>query len=149
MHQSKPNLIGIDMETMKYFTPEEANRTLPLVRSIVADILRIGSQLRNRISDLVEKSEDPRSDESCIAFSDTLKELHAELEELGCEYKDWNFTIGLVDFPAIIEGREVLLCWRSDEEHITHYHGYVEGYAGRTILPAAYLIEPLSAKDSG
>ena len=111
--------------------------------------LRIGSQLRNRISDLVEKSEDPRSDESCIAFSDTLKELHAELEELGCEYKDWNFTIGLVDFPAIIEGREVLLCWRSDEEHITHYHGYLEGYAGRTILPAAYLIEPLSAKDSG
>jgi hypothetical protein len=136
------------METMKYFTPEEANRTLPLVRSIVSDILRIGSQLRNRISDIMEKGEDPRKDEHCMAFSDTLKELHAELEELGCEYKDWNFNIGLVDFPAMIEGREVLLCWRSDEDNITHYHGYLEGYAGRKTLPLSYLFEGTSTEDS-
>ena len=133
---------------MKYFTPEEANRTLPLVRSIVSDILRIGSQLRNRITDIMEKSEDPRKDEHCMAFSDTLKELHAELEELGCEYKDWNFNIGLVDFPAIIEGREVLLCWRSDEDNITHYHGYLEGYAGRKSLPLSYLFEDKDTEDS-
>lgn len=127
------------MQEIKYFTPEEANRTLPLVRSIVNDILRIGSQLRTRITDLMQTGEDPRKDESCMAFSDTLKELHAELEELGCEYKDWNFNIGLVDFPAIIEGREVLLCWRSDEDAITHYHGFMDGYAGRKALPYPYL----------
>ncbi|GDX64740.1 hypothetical protein LBMAG35_15780 [Chlorobiota bacterium] len=127
------------MQEQKYFTPEEANRTLPLVRSIVNDILRIGSQLRTRITDLMQTGEDPRKDESCMAFSDTLKELHAELEELGCEYKDWNFNIGLVDFPAIIEGREVLLCWRSDEDAITHYHGFMDGYSGRKPLPFPYL----------
>lgn len=127
------------MQEIKYFTPEEANRTLPLVRSIVNDILRIGSQLRTRITELMQTGEDPRKDETCMAFSDTLKELHAELEELGCEYKDWKFNIGLVDFPAIIEGREVLLCWRSDEDSITHYHGFMEGYAGRKPLPHSYL----------
>lgn len=127
------------MQEIKYFTPEEANRTLPLVRSIVSDILRIGSQLRTRITELMKAGEDPRNDEHCMAFSDTLKELHAELEELGCEYKDWNFNIGLVDFPAIIEGREVLLCWRSDEDSITHYHGFMDGYAGRKSLPNSYL----------
>jgi len=136
------------MEHIKYFTPEEANRTLPLVRSIVTDILRIGSQLRERITLIMKSGEDPRNDEHCNAFSDTLKELHAELEELGCEYKDWNFQIGLVDFPAIIEGREVLLCWRSDEETITHYHGFMDGYAGRKTLPAPYLFDDSHDKDS-
>ena len=136
-----------DMD-IKYFTPQEANRMLPLVRSIVNDILRIGSQLRERITLLMKQGEDPRIDESCIAFSDTLKELHAELEELGCEYKDWNFTIGLVDFPAIIEGREVLLCWKSDEHSITHYHGFTDGFAGRKILPASYLFDENFTKDS-
>lgn len=136
------------MQEIKYFTPEEANRTLPLVRSIVNDILRIGSQLRTRITDLMQTAEDPRKDETCMAFSDTLKELHAELEELGCEYKDWNFNIGLVDFPAIIEGREVLLCWRSDEETITHYHGFMDGYAGRKTLPLSYLFDDSNDKDS-
>jgi len=136
------------MQEIKYFTPEEANRTLPLVRSIVNDILRIGSQLRTRITELMQTGEDPRRDETCMAFSDTLKELHAELEELGCEYKDWNFNIGLVDFPAIIEGREVLLCWRSDEETITHYHGFMDGYAGRKTLPLSYLFDDSHDKDS-
>ncbi|MFN5006319.1 MAG: DUF2203 domain-containing protein [Ignavibacteria bacterium] len=136
------------MQEIKYFTPEEANRTLPLVRSIVNDILRIGSQLRTRITELMQTGEDPRKDETCMAFSDTLKELHAELEELGCEYKDWNFNIGLVDFPAIIEGREVLLCWRSDEETITHYHGFMDGYAGRKTLPLSYLFDDSHDKDS-
>lgn len=136
------------MEHIKYFTPEEANRTLPLVRSIVTDILRIGSQLRERITLIMKSGEDPRNDEHCNAFSDTLKELHAELEELGCEYKDWNFQIGLVDFPAIIEGREVLLCWRSDEETITHYHGIMDGYAGRKTLPLSYLFDDSHDKDS-
>lgn len=136
------------MEQTKYFTPEEANRTLPLVRSIVTDILRIGSQLRDRITLIMKSGEDPRNDEHCIAFSDTLKELHAELEELGCEYKDWNFQIGLVDFPAIIEGREVLLCWRSDEESITHYHGFMDGYAGRKTLPTPYLFDDSNEEDT-
>lgn len=136
------------MEQTKYFTPQEANRTLPLVRSIVTDILRIGSQLRDRITLIMKSGEDPRNDEYCIAFSDTLKELHAEIEELGCEYKDWNFQIGLVDFPAIIEGREVLLCWQSDEESIKHYHGFTDGYAGRKLLPTSYLIDDSDVEDS-
>ena len=63
----------------------------------------------------------------------------AELEEIGCFYKDWNFTIGLVDFPAIIDGKEVLLCWRSDEDDILYYHGFEDGYAGRKEIPDKYL----------
>jgi len=60
-----------------------------------------------------------------------IKALMAQLEDRGCYYKDWNFEIGLVDFPAIIHGQQALLCWRSDEPAVAWFHGYEEGFAGR------------------
>jgi hypothetical protein len=41
---------------------------------------------------------------------------------------------GLVDFPALLDGQEVLLCWRQGEERIAHYHGSEDGFAGRRKL---------------
>jgi hypothetical protein len=66
---------------------------------------------------------------------DEINGYMKELEEIGCYYKDWNFSIGLVDFPSIMNGEEVFLCWRSDEEDITFYHDIEEGYAGRKSIP--------------
>lgn len=94
----------------KFFTPKAANQILPGVKTIVAEIL--------------SKSHDPRSHER-------IKALMAQLEDMGCYYKDWSFEIGLVDFPAIIHGQQALLCWRSDEAQVEWFHGYEDGYAGR------------------
>ncbi|WP_255570191.1 DUF2203 domain-containing protein [Cohnella sp. CFH 77786] len=44
---------------------------------------------------------------------------------------------GLVDFPAIIEGKSVLICWQEGEESITHYHGWNDGFIGRKPIPDA------------
>lgn len=112
----------------RLFTPEEANRTLPLVRKIVADILEIGKKLRsmNGPKSLTESEKE-------IA---KLKALFDELEQIGCYFKDWNFAMGLVDFPSEINGQKVLLCWRSDEPAVAYYHGYDEGYAGRRAIPS-------------
>ncbi len=74
-------------------------------------------------------------------LGDRLNAYFAELEELGCYYKDWNFSSGLVDFPAIIDDREVLLCWRSDEERLEYYHTIEAGYAGRKRIPGEYLTD--------
>jgi hypothetical protein len=41
---------------------------------------------------------------------------------------------GLVDFPAIIGGKEVFLCWEKDEEDIEFWHDLDTGYAGRERL---------------
>ncbi len=41
---------------------------------------------------------------------------------------------GLVDFPAVRAGEEILLCWRLGEDAITHWHGLEEGFAGRKRL---------------
>lgn len=115
----------------KYFTVEEANRTLPLVRRIVADILQAGQDIRTISLEIEKPEEDPR----IVALMDELDRLFEEIEELGCSYRDWNFQMGLVDFPTIVSGRESCLCWRSDETEVLYYHDAESGYAGRRALP--------------
>lgn len=56
-----------------------------------------------------------------------------ELHELGVQVKD--LATGLLDFPALREGEEVLLCWRVGEDEICYWHGADEGFAGRKPLP--------------
>jgi hypothetical protein len=119
----------------KYFTPAEAKKTLPLVKQIVKDILNTTREMRliaDEISGPVE--ENPTIKKMAGEVNNYMKEL----EEIGCFFKDWNFTIGLVDFPAIIEDEEVLLCWRSDEDDIKYYHRAVDGYSGRQLIPEEY-----------
>lgn len=116
----------------KYFTPAEAKRTLPLVRKIVNDILLQSEKLK----ELNYLSGEAISDGAKIKFhAEKIDEYFNELEDLGCFYKDWNFTIGLVDFPSIINDEEAFLCWRSDESEILYYHSINEGYAGRKLIP--------------
>ena len=123
---------------IKYFTPAEARKTLPLVKQIVKDILNTTREIRLLAEEIGPEAEN----------SDTIQKMAAdvekflrELEEIGCFFKDWNFTIGLVDFPAIIDGEDVLLCWRSDEDDIKYYHKPAEGYAGRKQIPARFIDE--------
>ncbi len=123
----------------KYFTPASASNTLPLVKKIVKDILDTTREIRLIADDLGGEIEDnPQIKKMVQDINGFMKEL----EEIGCYYKDWNFTIGLVDFPAIIEGKEVLLCWRSDEDAIKYYHDSDTGYDGRKLIPEEYLNDP-------
>jgi hypothetical protein len=125
------------VKEIKRFTPVEANRTLPLVKRIVADIQERGQELMRLAGDLGDDaSEDPRIKK----LIDELNEFMEELGGIGCSYKDPQFKLGLVDFPAVIDGEEVLLCWRSDEPSVAFYHAPEAGYAGRKPIP-----EPLLA----
>ena len=124
------------MEAVKYFTPKEANRTLPLVKRIVADIQSRGHKLMRLAEELGDDAaEDPRIKK----LIDELNEFMEELNEIGCSYKDPHFALGLVDFPSVIDGEEVLLCWRSDEPTVAFYHAHEAGYAGRKSIPQADL----------
>lgn len=125
------------MKIVKYFTPEEARKTLPLVKRILRDIINSGETMRARAAEIQGNViEDPEIQSIAAAINDYM----AELEEIGCYYKDWNFTIGLVDFPSIIHGKEVMLCWRSDEDEIKYYHDMEAGYQGRKLIPEEYFL---------
>jgi hypothetical protein len=122
----------------RYFTPSEAQKTLPLVKKIVKDILDTTKEMRLIAEDVDGNIE---SGDTWNLIQKMVSEVNGfiqELEEIGCLYKDWNFTIGLVDFPSVIDGEDVYLCWRSDEDEIKFYHGIEEGYSGRKPIPNDY-----------
>jgi len=64
-----------------------------------------------------------------LRSSRNLKRQMQYFEKLGIEVKD--ITTGLVDFPSLMNGRIVFLCWRMDEASITHWHELETGFAGR------------------
>ncbi|HSW56677.1 MAG TPA: DUF2203 domain-containing protein [Ignavibacteriaceae bacterium] len=123
---------------IKYFTAAEAKKTLPLVRKIVKDILDTSREMR-LIAD--EVGSNVENDPRIQKLADDIEKFMQELEEIGCYFKDWNFLIGLIDFPAIIDGREVFLCWRSDEDDIMYYHDADAGFAGRKLIPPEELTD--------
>ena len=47
-----------------------------------------------------------------------------------------DIATGLVDFPALVSGRQVWLCWRDGEVAIGFWHNVDEGFAGRRPLQA-------------
>jgi len=117
------------------FTPVEASRTLPLVRRIVTDLLERGRELRQ----LAPRHAEPEVRARLSSIEAQIRDLIEELHEIGCDYKDFAFDKGLVDFPGVIDGRPVLWCWRSDEPRVEWYHPPDAGFAGRVRIPSALL----------
>lgn len=132
-------------ETKKYFTVSQANATLPLVRAIVRDLTTLALDLRQRSERLRHAPEgtaaSPDHEEELAQARAALErdlgrihELEDELSALGVELKDY-FT-GLIDFPALLDGRPVYLCWKAGEDTVAHWHELDAGFAGRRPLEA-------------
>jgi hypothetical protein len=114
------------------FTLAQANKSLALVRRIVADIVHC----HQSATDLHEKLESTRSareqqtlQERLDSETRHLQEYVDELADVGCELKD--FQTGLVDFIGRHQGRDVYLCWKLGEEKIEYWHELHTGFAGR------------------
>jgi hypothetical protein len=128
----------------KYFTLEEANKALPLVRMIVTDLVhqyRVVEDLQERLSmvttDRRRRSPDPYSEELAQSHAELeaeqakLTAYFEELKELGVEFKGQD---GLCDFYSRRDGRDVFLCWRLGEPEVSYWHDLDAGFAGRQPL---------------
>lgn len=127
----------------KYFTAQEANRMLPALRIGLRDLQAIRSRFESKYRELAILR---RQGVELRGGEDPFFQLECELEFMqmeasviansmafqGVEVKD--VEAGLVDFPAMIGGREVLLCWRLGEEQVEYYHGLHDGFQGRRRL---------------
>jgi hypothetical protein len=130
----------------RYFTPEEANAQLERVRPAaealvehrraMAGVARERARFVQRIAGNggdFDPQEPRELEEQFDREGQAVARCVQELEKLGVQVKD--LDRGLVDFPALRDGEEVLLCWQVGEDEVAFWHGLEEGFAGRKPLP--------------
>jgi hypothetical protein len=64
------------------------------------------------------------------------KDSLAEIDAIGVQVKD--LDQGLLDFPSVVDGRTVLLCWKLGEKEIAFWHSPEDGFAGRKPLDTRF-----------
>ena len=127
------------------FTLEEANAAVAELRPVVAEMVEHARglaaarhaqvQLVTRIagnggdmqpSDLRELAE------KIQAEADAIAACAERIDAAGAQIK--SLEEGLLDFPSVRDGEEILLCWKLGEDEIRYWHGVDEGFAGRKPL---------------
>jgi hypothetical protein len=121
----------------RHWNLEQANESLPVVGATVR-------RIRDARRRLAEHGEDPDFEHHAATVGGgwpgaehARESLHVALgfdwlERLDIVVRD--LERGLVDFPALIDGREVYLCWLLDEPSVGHWHAVEAGFAGRRPL---------------
>jgi hypothetical protein len=134
----------------KTFTLHEAQTLLPVVEALLLRAQAAGAragELESEMQELsqrifmtggmhvnVAKAAKRRADreKALQEARDTL----AELDEIGVQVKD--LEQGLLDFPCVMDGKTVLLCWKLGEKEIGYWHSTEDGFAGRKPLDARF-----------
>ena len=128
----------------KYFTREEAEALLPQIEPLLLELQQRyqallplrqelealqqrmrgnGHGLHNRLAQLNRQHTEAQEE---------VNRLIRRIYAFGCQIKDP--ATGLIDFPALRQGQEILLCWRLGEEGIHWWHDTTSGFAGRQPL---------------
>ena len=130
----------------KIFTLQEAQTLLPVVEALLLRAQTASARAAEMEAEMQELSQrifmtggmhvnvaqaaKRRADRE-KALQDTRDTL-AELDEIGVQVKD--LDKGLLDFPSVMDGRDVLLCWKLGEKEIGFWHTPEDGFAGRKPL---------------
>jgi hypothetical protein len=134
----------------KIFTLSEAQTLLPVLEALLrraqtagaraAEVEREMQQLSQRIFmsggmhvDVAKVAKRRAVREKALQES---KDTLAEIDEIGVQVKD--LAQGLLDFPCLLDGQTVLLCWKLGEKEIGFWHTPEEGFAGRKSLDARF-----------
>ena len=121
----------------KHYTREEARALLPQLRKWLEQLNRLRVDVERfdkRLSGLTEQGSDIGGEtvNNWIRALADMQEVLAEFQRREIYLKD--LSRGLVDFPAIIGGKEVFLCWEQDEDDIEFWHDLESGFGGRERL---------------
>ena len=129
----------------KHFTLDEANRLLPRLQPILEQLIAIRREMaakRRQMEGLrahvrgngatAEGRALAKLKEELESMAQRLREGIGQIHGFGCLVKD--LDTGLIDFPALRQGQEVLLCWKLGEKTIGFWHSTEEGFSGRKPL---------------
>ncbi|HKV87659.1 MAG TPA: DUF2203 domain-containing protein [Candidatus Dormibacteraeota bacterium] len=134
------------MQRTRTYTVEEANRELPRVKRIVAQIAELSALLpeledQARIAEYQSKragagaeqqDRHQQAHDAAQGAEEELLKAVLSLNSMGIALK--GPLEGLIDFPAIRDGEPIELCWKLGEERVEHWHRVGEGFAGRKKL---------------
>jgi len=121
----------------KHYTREEARALLPTLREWLGRLEELREELDQNDRRLAGLT-GPGQDQGGELVNRSVR-LVAEMKDVLGKFSARQIVIkdlprGLLDFPALIGGREVFLCWEKDEEDIEYWHDLDSGYAGREPL---------------
>ncbi len=121
----------------RHFTVDEANASLAWIVKRIEEI----RDARDRLAEpdaheaLAEAAPANGGGEPARVVGEAFRDVRrllVELQATGVVLRD--LDRGLVDFPAVMDGREVYLCWRLGEDEVTHWHDLDSGFGGRRPL---------------
>ncbi len=133
----------MDRDEARLFSVEEVNQLIPRLELIMEQLQSRSVELRESLEQLAEESGRPTSDLEVAhlvqrwpekrELLEDLQTLVGQIDECGGQFK--GLDLGLVDFPAEIEGEIGLLCWQYGEKEVQHWHALEGGFSGRRPLP--------------
>ncbi len=121
----------------KHYSVEEARALLPQVRLWLEQLQQLRQEIEQaerHLAALTAEGRDTGGEpvhrwvRALIAAHQTFRRFRSR------EIQIKDLDLGLVDFPAILDGREVFLCWKQGETDIRFWHDLDAGYAGRQPL---------------
>ncbi len=136
------------MTAGRLFTLDDANRTLPYVRRVVADLVRDYRDWQDTLAQYEVAAakqrvvdghtpaptagvpgEAARLEKRAALLATAIEAYLAEITAVGAEVK--GFAEGLIDFPGVLDGRAIRWCWMLGEPSVEHWHDAESGFAGR------------------
>ena len=122
----------------RYFTLDEASATLAVIRPLLAEILEIRQAILEKQPEVWPVLAKAAGNGGSQAANQVELEFHRlnqlvhRVQATGAVLKD--LDQGLIDFPALRDGRDVYLCWKFGEDQIRYWHDLDSGFAGRQPL---------------
>ena len=125
------------MQFEKHYTREQARALLPQIRQWLKKLVRLRADLDKSeecLTALAAPGRDLGGDRvnRWVRLLGGIQESLLEFYRREIQIKD--LDRGLIDFPAVLDGKEVFLCWEQGEEDIGFWHDLDTGYAGRQRL---------------
>ncbi|HEY1277269.1 MAG TPA: DUF2203 domain-containing protein [Thermoleophilaceae bacterium] len=124
-------------QSRRHYTLEEATTALPRVVELLARMRSARERLGDREAREALSEAGPTNGGGTPGR--TVSEAFLELRESMLELREREIVLrdldrGLIDFPALRDGREVYLCWEEGEQEIGFWHEPDAGFAGRRPL---------------
>jgi hypothetical protein len=129
---------------MSFFSPEKANALIPELaplieelwfkrRELAIKLLEQDPALRRAGRRAGASTADRRSEtRRCTELKAEVVRIINRIEAYGCVVK--NLDLGLLDFPALRDGRPIYLCWKAGEDCVAFWHGTDESFVDRKAL---------------